>query len=171
MTRGYRLLVMTTEAAAPPGRNLAALLSSVGCAGSLLIAVRWHSPENFFEFNSLSVPWSYLWSVGLLSLVLFAVTVFLVRGLVAGVAWFGAGLVALSALGLVEAFWFALHVLQGDSASKVLTFARGYAVSLAVGLVLLWAATALLRRGRRRPSAPEGQTAGSDPAADADAGV
>jgi hypothetical protein len=158
-----------TTSAAPPGRTLAALLSSVGCAGSLLIAVRWHSPENFFEFNSLSVPWSYMWSVGLLAVVLFAVTVFLVRGLLAGVAWFGAGLVALSALGLVEAFWFALHVLQGDSAGRVLTLARGYAVSLAVGLVLLWAATALLRRGRREPSDEAAPTSGSNPGADADA--
>jgi hypothetical protein len=162
---------MTTPAAAPPGRTLAALLSSVGCAGSLLIAIRWHSPENFFEFNSLSVPWSYMWSVGLLALVLFAVTVFLVRGLVAGVAWFGAGLVALSALGLVEAFWFALHVLQGDSAGRVLTFARGYAVSLAVGLVLLWAATALLRRGRRVPAGSAPPVAGDGTTSSADAGV
>jgi hypothetical protein len=148
---------MTT--AAPTGRTLAALLSSVGCVGSLLIAVRWHSPENFFEFNSLSVPWTYMWSVGLLALVLFAVTVVLVRGVVAAVAWFGAALAALSGLGLVEAFWFALHVLQGDAAGRVLTFARGYAVSFAVGLVLLWGATALLRRGRR--AAVDGGPAGA----------
>ena len=147
---------MAAPSAAPPqGRALAALLSSVGCAGSLLIAVRWHSPENFFEFNSLSVPWSYMWSVGLLALVLFAVTAWLVRGVVAALAWVGAALMALSGVGLVEAFWFALHVLQGESAGRVLTFARGYAVSFAIGLVLLWAASAWLRRGRRRPAADE----------------
>ena len=147
---------MSAPSAAPPqGRALAALLTSVGCVGSLLVAVRWHSPENFFEFNSLSVPWSYMWSVGLLALVLFAVTVWLVRGVVPALAWVGAALMALSGVGLVEAFWFALHVLQGESAGRVLTFARGYAVSFAVGLVLLWAASAWLRRGRRRPAADE----------------
>jgi hypothetical protein len=145
----------TPSTAAPQGRALAALVSSVGCVGSLLIAVRWHSPENFFEFNSLSVPWSYMWSVALLALVLFAVTAWLVRGVVPALAWVGAALMALSAVGLVEAFWFALHVLQGDSAGRVLTFARGYAVSFAIGLVLLWAATAWSRRGRRRPAADE----------------
>jgi hypothetical protein len=133
------------------GRTLAALLSSVGCAGILLVAVRWHSPENFFAFNSPSVPWSYLWSLGIVALALFAVTAYLVRGLLAAAAWFAAALLALSVVGLVEGFWFALQVLQGESATDVLARARGYAVTAAVALVLLWAATALLRRPQRRP--------------------
>jgi hypothetical protein len=132
----------------PLGRTLGTLLSSVGCAGTLLIIVRWHSPENFFEFNSPSIPWSYMWSVGILALVLFATTAYLARGLLAGVAWFATALLALSAVGLVEGFWFALHVLQGEGATRVLTYARGYAVSAAVALVLLWGATALRRRHR-----------------------
>jgi hypothetical protein len=130
----------------PLGRALAALLASVGCAGTLLVAVRWHSPENFFEFNSLSIPWRYTWSLGIVALVLFATTAYLARGLLAAVAWFAAALLVLSAVGLVEAFWFALQVLQGEGASRVLTYARGYAVSAAVALVLLWGATALRRR-------------------------
>ena len=60
-------------------------------------------------------------------------TAYLVRGLLTAVAWFGAALLALSAVGLLEAFWFAFQVLQGTGASQVLTYARGYAVTFAVG--------------------------------------
>jgi hypothetical protein len=140
------------------GRTLAALLAAVGSAGSVLAVARWHSPENFFEFSSPSIPWSYLWSLALLGVVLFATTAWLVQGGLLATAWFGAALVGLSALGLVEAFWFALQVLQGSAASRVLTYARGYAVTFAVGLVVLWAATALLRR-RERSEAPGTVTA------------
>jgi hypothetical protein len=153
---------MTTQLGPTSGRTIAALLSAVLSAGSLLIAVRWHSPENFFEFNALSVPWSYTWSVALLALVFFVTTGYLVRGFVAAVAWFGAALLALSALGLIEAFWFALQVLQGTGASQVLKYARGYAVSFAVGLVLTWGALVVLRWTRPAPVAS---------AADADAAV
>jgi len=154
---------MTNQLGPVSGRSLAALLSAVGSAGSVLIAVRWHSPENFFEFNALSIPWSYTWSVVLLAVVLFATTGYLVRGFLAAVVWFGTALLALSALGLVEAFWFALQVLQGTGASRVLSYARGYAVTFAVGLVLTWGALAVLRWTRRPAAAAT--------AADADAAV
>jgi len=145
---------MSTPTGPAPGRTLAAMLAAVGSAGCVLIAARWHSPENFFEFNSPSIPWTYMWSLALLAAVLFGTTAWLVRSGLGATAWFGAALLVLSALGLVEAFWFALQVLQGSAASRVLTYARGYAVTFAVGLVLLWAATALLRRrGRPTPAA------------------
>jgi hypothetical protein len=158
---------MSTPTAPAPGRTLAAMLAAVGSAGCVLISVRWHSPENFFEFNAPSIPWSYLWSVALLAVVLFATTAWLVRSGLGATAWFGAALLGLSALGLVEAFWFAIQVLQGSAASRVLTYARGYAVTFAVGLVLLWAATALLRR-RGRP-AQEATGAADADTADPDA--
>jgi hypothetical protein len=85
-------------------RRVAALVTAVACAAAVLAVCRWHSPENFFWFNSRSIPWSYLWTVALLAAVLLAVTAFLLRGLVAALAWVGGALLALSAIGLWEAF-------------------------------------------------------------------
>ena len=60
--------------------------------------------------------------------------------------------VALSGVGLVESFWFAFQVLQGDGATRVLPFARGYAVVLALALVLTWASVLLSQEAGTRVS-------------------
>ncbi len=127
-------------------RPLAGTVSALACAGCTLLVARWHSPENFFQFNAQSIPWSYLWSVALLAVVLFAAAAVLLRGLLTALAWVGGAALALSAVGLVEAFWFAFQVLQGDGATRVLPFARGYVVVFAIALVLTWAAVVLSRR-------------------------
>ncbi len=131
-----------------PVRLLAGTVAAATCAATALLVARWHSPENFFQFNTRSIPWAYLWSVGLLSAALFATAAVLLRGTLTALAWVGGGLIALSATGLVESFWFAFQVLQGDGATRVLPYARGYAVVLALALVLTWAAVLLSRRQR-----------------------
>ena len=136
-------------------RLLAGTIAAVACAATTLLVARWHSPENFFQFNARSIPWAYLWSVALLSAVLFATAAVLLRGALTALAWVGGGLIALSATGLVESFWFAFQVLQGDGATRVLPYARGYAVVLALALVLTWASVLLSRR--QSPSAVSGR--------------
>ena len=92
-----------------------------------------------------------MWSLALLSAVLFAVAAVLLRGSLTALAWVGVSLLALSATGLVESFWFAYQVLQGDGATSVLPHARGY-VGAAVAAVLTWAFVLLSRRHRSPPA-------------------
>jgi hypothetical protein len=134
-----------------PVRPLAGMAAAVGCAGTALLVARWHWPEYFFQFNARSIPWAYMWSLALLSAALFAVAAVLLRGSLAASAWVGVSLLALSATGLVESFWFAYQVLQGDGATSVLPYARGYVVVLAVAAVLTWASVLLSRRHRSPP--------------------
>lgn len=135
-----------------PVRPLAGTAATIGCAGTALLVARWHWPEYFFQFNARSIPWAYMWSLALLSAVLFAVAAVLLRGSLTALAWVGVSLLALSATGLVESFWFAYQVLQGDGATSVLPHARGYVVVLAVAAVLTWASVLLSRRHRSPPA-------------------